>query len=55
LLGSGRRKGVPPLAACSAGNDLYSREDYGWWNDLANSICVLLRCFTNPINLVYSS
>lgn len=37
------------------GNDLYSREDYGWWDDDANSICVLLRRFINPINLVHFS
>jgi hypothetical protein len=51
----GRRRGVPPLATCSAGNDPYSREDYGWWNDDANNPCVLLRYFIHPINLVYFS
>jgi hypothetical protein len=51
----GRRKGVPPLATCSAGNDPYSREDYGWWNDDANNPCVLLRYFIHRINLVYFS
>lgn len=32
-------------------NDMYSREDYGWWNDDANNTCVLLRYFINPIRV----
>jgi len=34
-------------------NDMYSREDYGWWNDDANNTCVLLRYFINPIRFAY--
>ena len=34
-------------------NDMYSREDYGWWSDDANNTCVLLRYFINPIRFAY--
>jgi 2-polyprenyl-6-hydroxyphenyl methylase/3-demethylubiquinone-9 3-methyltransferase len=37
----------------SIDNDMYSREDYGWWNDDANNTCVLLRYFINPIRFAY--
>lgn len=34
-------------------NDLYSREDFVWWNDDPNSHGVLLRYFINPIRFTY--
>ena len=34
-------------------NELYSREDYGWWDDDRDSMNVLLRYFINPIRFAY--
>jgi len=34
-------------------NEIYSREDFGWWEGDANSTNVLLRYFINPIRFAY--
>jgi 2-polyprenyl-6-hydroxyphenyl methylase/3-demethylubiquinone-9 3-methyltransferase len=34
-------------------NEMYSREDFGWWQGDANSTNVLLRYFINPIRFAY--
>jgi len=34
-------------------NEIYSREDFGWWDDDADSIGVLLRYFVNPVRFAY--
>ncbi len=34
-------------------NEMYSREDYGWWDGDMNSTNVLLRYFINPIRFAY--
>jgi 2-polyprenyl-6-hydroxyphenyl methylase/3-demethylubiquinone-9 3-methyltransferase len=34
-------------------NEMYSRPDYGWWDDNPNSTNVLLRYFINPIRFDY--
>ena len=34
-------------------NEMYSREDFGWWDGDANSTNVLLRYFINPIRFAY--
>lgn len=34
-------------------NDMYSRDDFGWWDNDADSTGVLLRCFINPIRFAY--
>ena len=34
-------------------NEMYSREDFGWWKGDANSTNVLLRYFINPIRFAY--
>jgi len=34
-------------------NEIYSREDFGWWDDDADSTGVLLRYFVNPVRYAY--
>jgi 2-polyprenyl-6-hydroxyphenyl methylase/3-demethylubiquinone-9 3-methyltransferase len=34
-------------------NEMYSREDFGWWDGDANSTSVLLRYFVNPVRFSY--
>lgn len=34
-------------------NEIYSREDFGWWNEDPDSIGVLLRYFVNPVRFAY--
>ncbi len=34
-------------------NEMYSREDFGWWDGDANSTNVLLRYFMNPMRFSY--
>ena len=34
-------------------NEMYSREDFGWWDDDPDSTGVLLRYFVNPVRFAY--